>query len=303
MHEIIPDIKGLKEEANAIILAHNYQRPDVQDIADYVGDSLGLAMAAAKTNADVIVFCGVDFMAETAKILNPKRTVLVPDRNALCPLAKMLSQEDIKRARAENPSARVVLYVNTHAQEKALADIVCTSANAPQIVAAMDSDAVIFGPDINMVHYLRNTGKRIISVPARGYCPTHERITLADVVKAKKEHPDAKLVVHPETLPVVQDAADKVASTDGMIRYCRESGAREFIIGTETGIIHRLKKECPGKSFYPASGKALCPNMKLTTLEKVRDCLKDRKYEITVPDDVAKKARAAIEEMLKFTGK
>ncbi|MBM3309669.1 MAG: quinolinate synthase NadA, partial [Candidatus Altiarchaeales archaeon] len=251
------EIKKLKEERNAVILSHNYQRPEVQDIADFLGDSYGLSREAAKTKADIIVFCGVDFMAETAKILNPEKTVLLPAREALCPMAMLLTSQQIIEAKKRHPDAEVVLYVNTHAEQKALADYVCTSGNAVKVVNAVKSDTVIFGPDVNLTYYVqKRTKKRLITVPERGVCQTHHQITLKDVLNARKEHPNAKVVVHPETPPAVQDMADHIASTEGIINYCKKSKSREFIIGTENGILYRMGKEIPGKKFHQASPMA-----------------------------------------------
>ncbi|MDD5111679.1 MAG: quinolinate synthase NadA [Candidatus Altiarchaeota archaeon] len=296
------EIRALKKERNAVILAHNYQRPEVQDVADYLGDSYGLSREAAKTDADVIVFCGVDFMAETAKILNPEKTVLIPAVEALCPMAMLLTSDDIVKARKQYPGAEVVLYINTHASEKALCDCVCTSGNAVKVVNAMKSDTIIFGPDLNLAHYVRKrTGKRIVPVPEKGVCPTHHQITLKDVEQARKKHPDAKLVVHPEVPAEVQDVADHIASTEGIIEYCKKSPGKEFIIGTEKGILYRMHKEIPGKKFYPASDMAICPTMKTITLEKVLSSLKNMQNRVEVPQDTAIKARKSIERMLEIT--
>lgn len=295
-------IKELKKERNAIILAHNYQRPEVQDIADFLGDSYGLSREAAETDADVIVFCGVDFMAETAKILNPEKIVLIPALEALCPMAMLLTSEQIHEAKKQYPNSEVVLYVNTHAAQKALADCVCTSGNAVQVVNAMKSDTIIFGPDVNLSYYVqKRTKKKIVSVPENGICPTHHQITLKDVEKARLEHPKAKLVVHPEVPPEVQDTADHIASTEGIIEYCKKSKGREFIIGTEKGILYRMHKEIPGKKFYKASDMALCPTMKTITLEKVLSSLQNMQNRVEVPEEIAVKARKALQKMLEIT--
>jgi len=295
-------IRKLKKERNAVILAHNYQRPEVQDLADFIGDSYGLSRQAAETKADVIVFCGVDFMAETAKILNPEKTVLIPALEALCPMAMLLTSNHIVEARKRYPGAEVVLYVNTHAEQKALADCVCTSGNAVEVVNAMGSDTVIFGPDVNLAHYVqRRSVKKIVPVPEKGICYTHHQITLKDVELARKKHPNAKLVVHPEVPPEVQEAADSIASTTGIIEYCRKSGAKEFIIGTEKGILYRMGKDMPGKKFYPASEMAVCATMKTITLEKVLYSLETLQNQIEVPGGVAEKARKALQRMLEIT--
>lgn len=293
------EILKLKKEKNAVILAHNYQRPEIQDIADFVGDSLGLSIEASKTKADVIVFCGVDFMAETAKIINPKKMILLPEK-AACPMAMMLSVEEIEKAKQEY-NVPVVLYVNTHASCKALADYVCTSANAVKVISSVKSDTIIFGPDKNLAEYVRrNTDKKIIAIPKDGLCPTHHQISLNDVNMAKNLHKNAVFIAHPETTTEVQDASDYVSSTEQMIKYCRDSDAKEFIIGTENGIIYRMKKEMPEKEFYPSSKTAICPNMKMTVLESVLNSLKYERYEIKLDEEVIKKAKKSIDRMLEL---
>ncbi|ODS41545.1 MAG: quinolinate synthase, partial [Candidatus Altiarchaeales archaeon WOR_SM1_79] len=297
------EIEKLKEKRNAIVMAHNYQRPEIQDIADFIGDSLKLAQTAERTNADVLVFCGVDFMAETAAIINPEKKVLVPDPEASCPMANMLSVDDLLLAEKKFPDADIVLYINTKADVKAEADCVCTSANATRIVDSMESDTILFGPDKNLAYHVKIIGKskkQIIQVPEHGLCPTHHQISGWDTVGAKRKHPDAKLVVHPECIPEVQEMADHIASTDGMIDYCMQSPDKEFIIGTENGILHRMRKEMPDKRFYPASETSICPNMKMHTLEKVRDVLENMNNEVTVPSKIANRARGAIDRMLEL---
>ncbi len=295
----IKEIKKLKKEKNAVILAHNYQRPEIQDIADFVGDSLGLSIEASKTKADTIVFCGVDFMAETAKIINPGKQVLIPEK-AFCPMAMMLSPGEIKSAK-EKYNVPVVLYVNTHAACKALADYACTSANAVKVINSIDSDTVIFGPDKNLADYVRRkTKKKIISVPEDGMCPVHHQISPGDVKRAKDMHKNAKVVVHPETKTDVQKLADFVGSTEQMINYCKNSYNSEFIIGTENGIIYRMEKKMPGKKFYPASETAICTNMKMTTLESVFNSLKHEKFEINLDEKIIKDAKLGIERMLEL---
>jgi quinolinate synthase len=293
------DILKLKKEKNAVILAHNYQVPEIQDVADFVGDSLELARQATKTDADIILFCGVDFMAETAKILNPDKRVIVPDKNACCPMADMLKSDYLKKVKKENPQAEVVLYVNTKASEKAEADCICTSANADKIVNAMNSDTIIFGPDMNLAYYVqKRTKKKIIVAPPTGMCITHHLMTLADLMDAKEKHPKAITVVHPECIPELQEAADAIASTSGILRYCRESSAKEFIIGTENGMLYRLEKEIPSKRFYPLTERAICVNMKKNTLQKAHDALVSETPAVTVPKDVALRAEKAIQRML-----
>lgn len=296
------NIERLKDGKNAVILAHNYQRPEIQDIADFVGDSLELSQKAIKTDADMIIFCGVDFMAETASILNPGKKVLIPDLGAICPMAQQLETEELLDAKRKYPDAEVVLYINTLAEDKAHADCICTSANAAQIVDLMDSDLILFGPDSNLAHYVRHrTSKEIISIPEYGLCPTHHQITVADLMDAREKHPEAKLVVHPECIPEIQESADHIASTSGIFRYCRASAEKEFLIGTEVGMLHRLEKEIPEKRFYPLSIYAVCPHMKMHTLEKVERALETGEPEITVRKGVADKARKAIERMLELS--
>jgi quinolinate synthase len=291
------EIRKLKEERDAILLVHNYQLPEVQDIADLTGDSLELSRAAATMDGDVIVFCGVDFMAETAVILSPEKTVLLPAEDACCPMAQMVSADDIRAARVQHPDAAVVCYVNTTAEVKAESDICCTSANAVKVVNAVEQDEILFVPDRNLGMYAqRFTRKKIL--PWEGYCIVHDRITPAQVAAARKAHPKAVVLVHPECRPEVIDCADHVASTSGIIREVSTSRAQEFIIGTETGILHRLKKECPDKQCYPLSEAAVCSNMRKTDLPKVRDSLKTLLPRIMVPQDIADRARGAIERML-----
>jgi len=296
------DIARLKHEVNAVILAHNYQRPEVQDIADFVGDSLNLSRKAMETKAGVIVFCGVDFMAETAKILNPDRKVLMPEPRAACPMAAALSLDALRKAQKGHPGAETVLYVNTHADAKALCDCVCTSANAPKVVGSMDSEEVIFGPDSNLGYFAsRQTSKKVINVPEHGLCPTHHQITLADVVFAKEDHPDAMLLAHPECIPEIQDMAGHIASTEGMVSFARSSKGKEFIVATENGLLHRLRKEAPGKLFFPASQYSICPNMKMTTLDKILHVLKTQENEVLLDKRVMDRARAPIERMLSLS--
>ena len=298
---IIEEINKLKRERNAIILAHNYQKSTVQDIADFVGDSLKLAQEATRADSEVIVFCGVTFMAETAKILNPDKKILIPDI-ARCSMAQLLSPGEVIEAKKGYPGAEVVLYINTLAESKAEADCMCTSANATEIVNSMDSDLVLFGPDKNLADYVRGrTKKTIISIPEYGLCPTHHQISKEDVIGLKNIHPDAKLVVHPECILEVQRLADHIASTDGMIDFCKKSESKEFIIGTENGILHRLRKEIPKKKFYPASSTTICPDMKMITLEKIKKSLEKEKFEIIVPKQVAERAERAIERMLELS--
>jgi quinolinate synthase len=297
--EITEKIRKLKKERNAVILAHNYQLPEIQDIADYVGDSLGLSIQASNTVADVIVFCGVYFMAETAKILSPAKTVLIPDAKAGCPMADMITAAELDKLKARHPGARVLCYVNTTAQVKAKCDVCCTSGNAEKIVRDLfcPGDEIIFVPDRYLATWIAGLlGRNFIVWP--GYCPTHVKILPEDIIRKKKLHPQAEVLVHPECPPAVTALADRVLSTEGMCRRAGTPGVEEFIIGTETGILHRLKKENPGKAFYPASDRALCPNMKRTTLEKVLWSLQEVEHEVTVPEEIMHKAAICLQKMI-----
>ncbi len=297
--ELVEKINRLRKEKNAVILAHNYQIPEVQDIADYVGDSLGLSIQASRTTADVIVFCGVYFMAETAKILSPEKTVLIPDKKAGCPMADMITVEELRKLKREHPLAKVLCYVNTTADVKAECDVCCTSGNAERIVreAFRSDDEIIFAPDQYLAHYISTqVGRDFISW--KGYCPTHVKILPEDIAMKRSLHQGAEVFVHPECTPAVTGLADKVLSTEGMCRYIKASKAKEFIIGTEAGILHRLKKENPDKLFYPASERAVCPNMKLTTLEKVLWSFEEMRHEVIVPPAVIEKAKKSLEIML-----
>jgi quinolinate synthase len=288
----------LKTEKNAVILAHNYQIDEVQDIADFVGDSLQLSQEAAKIKSSIIVFCGVHFMAETAKIISPQRKVLLPDENAGCPMADMITDKELAEFKAKYPDAVVVCYVNTSARVKALSDICCTSSNAIKVVNSIPKDKqIIFIPDKYLGSYVqKQTGRELILW--NGYCPTHARVSVKSLSAIKKEHPLAVSLVHPECAPDVADFADKVLSTGQMLIFVKQSQQKEFIIGTEIGIIHRLQKENPGKVFYPVSGQTICPNMKLINLEKILWSLEEEKYEITLPEDIIAGAKTAIERML-----
>jgi len=294
---IISEITKLKKQKNAIILVHNYQRPEVQDIADFTGDSLELSQQAAKTSAAVIVFCGVHFMAETAYIINPRKTVLMPEIEAGCPMADMITAEALVKRKKELTGVTVVCYVNSSAAVKAESDICCTSANAVKVVQSLGDKEILFVPDQYLGEWVaQKTGNKMHLWP--GFCPTHMKILPEDILKLKKEYPAAVALVHPECRAEAKTAADEVLSTGGMIRYVRESTARIFIIGTETGIIHRLQKENPGKHFIPVTDKAICPNMKRITLEKVLWSLQDMKYPVIVPENIRSKALSAVERML-----
>ncbi len=298
---MIEEILALKKKRNAVILAHNYQIPEVQDVADLVGDSLELSRAAAHLDAEVIVFCGVDFMAETAAILSPQKKVVLPEKGAWCPMAHMITPDQLKDLKALYPEAAVVCYVNSTAEVKAESDICCTSANGVQVVNSLPQKQVIFVPDRNLAAYVaRHTEKRII--PWNGYCYVHDRFTPDEVLAARAQHPQAEVLVHPECRPEVIDLADYVYSTAGMGRHARASKAHEFIIGTEVGMLYRLKKENPGKEFYPLSEKAFCQNMKKTDLAKVLRALQTLEPLVTVPEETASRARRAIERMLAVKG-
>ncbi len=299
--ELVEKILNLKAKKKAIILVHNYQLGEVQDIADFIGDSLELSQKAAKTDAEVIVFCGVHFMAETASIICPDKTVLLPDLHAGCPMANMITAQALREKKKEYPRATVVCYVNTSAAVKAESDICCTSANAVRLVEKLtDVEDIIFVPDQYLGSYVASqTGKKMILWP--GYCPTHIRILPQDIMRRKAEHPQAKAIVHPECRPEVKALADAVLSTGGMIRFARETDAREIIVGTEIGIIHRLQKENPEKKFIPASEQAICPRMKLITLETILWSLENMTHEIKVPERIRRRARAAVDKMLEVT--
>lgn len=296
---LIADIKRLREQRHAVILAHNYQRPEVQDIADFTGDSLGLSRQAARTDAQVIVFCGVHFMAQTAKLLSPQKTVLLPEVEAGCPMADMITPERLRAFKAQYPGAPVVAYVNTTAEVKAESDICCTSANAVEVVRSLDAEIVLFVPDRNLGRWVAKhvPEKRVICYD--GFCPTHEFITADMVRDARDQHPGAIVMAHPECLEEVVEIADVVLSTSGMLRHARESDAREFIVATEMGILHPLQTDSPEKRFYPMF-VALCPNMKLTTLESLKQSLERSIHAIEVPEDVAATARRTVERMVEI---
>jgi len=294
-------ILALKKQKSAVILAHNYQLPEVQDVADFVGDSLGLSIEASKTGAEIIVFCGVNFMAETAKILNPKKKILMPEPKAGCPMAGMINEQQLEELKLSHPKAKVVCYINSTAQIKALSDVCCTSSNAVEIVRSFGDEEVVFVPDQYLGNWVeKNLNKKMVLW--NGYCNIHNKILPEHVAQKKKEHPKALVMAHPECTPGVLALADKVASTSGMVKLPGASNAPEFIVATEVGILHQLKKLYPGKAFYPAYDDALCPNMKLTTLEKVLWALEDEKNEILVDEAVAKKASRSIDAMLRGSG-
>ena len=295
---ITKKILELKEQRDAVILAHNYQLGEIHDIADFVGDSLDLSQKAAQTDAKVIVFCGVHFMAETASLLCPDKIVLIPDEHAGCPMADMVTVEDLRKKKSESPDASVVCYINTTAAVKTECDICCTSSNALKVVSTIpEGKPIIFVPDRYLGAFAAaQSDREMILWP--GYCPTHQRITADDIVKLKKQYPEAQVVVHPECRSDVTALADKALGTGGMMRYARESEHKDFIIGTEIGIIYRLRKENPSKRFIPASEQAICPNMKLITLEKILWSLEGMVYQVSVPEELRDRARKPVERML-----
>lgn len=300
MSSIQNEIKQLKEEKNAIILAHNYQPKEIQEIADFLGDSLELCIKASEIeDKDLVVFCGVDFMAETAHILNPDKKIVIPDLNAECPMAHMLPEEELLKAKEEHPDAGVILYVNSIAEAKQHADTLCTSANAVKITESLPHDKILFGPDNNLgAHVSERTDKEIIPTPKGGHCYVHKLFHVEDVELKREEYPNAIIICHPECNIEVQQACDEVLSTGGMIRFIKENDAEEFVIGTEIDMITRLNSEIPGKKLYPMLEGAICETMKLHTLEKVRDALKNEEPVIILPDEVADKSLKAVKHML-----
>lgn len=300
MKSIEEQIQELKEQRGAIIIAHNYQVDEVQAIADFTGDSLELSRKAAALSNDVVVFCGVHFMAETAAILSPQKTILIPDPHAGCPMADMITADKVRALKAEHPGAKVVCYVNSSAEVKAESDICCTSSNAVDVVKSLGNVEVIFVPDRNLGSFVAETlGKELILY--NGFCPTHERIRDVDVLALKKAHPDALVLAHPECSRPVRELADELLSTGQMCRFAQTSEHKEFIIATELGINYRLKTENPGKTFYPVNpDRAVCPNMKKITLEKILWSLQEMKHRVTVPEETARRAVGSIERMLKI---
>ena len=292
------ELRELAGARNAVILAHNYQRAEVQDAADFVGDSLELARKAAATDADVILFCGVHFMAETAKILSPQKTVLMPETEAGCPMADMVTADRLRALKAEHPGAVVVAYVNTSAAVKAETDICCTSANAVEIVSRVPADReIIFVPDQHLGDWVRRqTGRDMVLWP--GYCPTHALILPQDIEARRREHPEAKVMAHPECNRAVVDLADVVTSTSGMLRFPEGDDARTYIVATEVGLLTGLRKRYPERTFVAASDYAVCPNMKLTTLESAIDALRDGRGEIVVPPEISVRALRAVQRMV-----
>ncbi len=295
--ELQDRIRGLLKEKNAIMLAHNYQRAEIQEIADLTGDSYELSVRASKTDADVIVFCGVRFMAESAKILSPGKTVLLPNADAGCPMADMIDAGELARLKSLHPGAYVVSYVNTNADVKALSDVCCTSSNAVSIVKAVPAEKVIFVPDKNLGSYVRQFVDKEMIV-WDGYCPTHHHVYPEEVALLKQKYPGAPFLCHPECRPEVVGLADRIASTSGIIRYAREDPHTEFIIGTEEGILYQLRRNSPEKRFIPASRGFVCPNMKRTRLEDVAAALEKGRHEIKLSPKTIEKARVPLERMI-----
>ena len=303
MNETIERLTKLKKERNAVILAHIYQLPEIQDIADFVGDSLDLSRKAAQTSADVIVFCGVHFMAETAAILSPEKKVLIPDTGAGCPMADMITAQRLREFKKQYAGAKVVAYVNTSAAVKAESDICCTSSNAADIVKSVDAETIIFVPDRNLGSYVQKvcaqgaSGKKMVLW--NGFCPTHNNIIFPEnILKLKEEYPTAEVLAHPECRPETLELADYALSTGQMCKHVAQSPKKDFIIGTENGILYKLKKDNPDKNFYPASPLAVCPNMKKITLAKTIDVLLNMKNIVSVPEDIREKAELPIRKML-----
>jgi quinolinate synthase len=298
--QLIKQIEKLKADRGAVILAHNYQPGEIQDLADFTGDSLGLSIQASQTDADVIVFCGVRFMAETAAILSPEKTVLLPEKSAGCPMADMITADQLRQLKQENPDALVVCYVNSTAEVKAESDYCCTSSNAVEIVNSLPEDKrIIFVPDQHLGQFVaERTGRKLILWP--GYCTTHVLITADDIKAARAKYPDAIVMAHPECTEPVKEASDELLSTGQMLKFAAKSTAKRFIIATEMGIIHTLKKQNPGTEFFPASERAICPNMKKITADKVIGSLQEMKYKITVPETISIKAKKALDRMVEI---
>lgn len=296
--QTVQKILELKRQRNAVIIAHLYQWPEVQDIADFVGDSLELSRKAKDTDADVIVFCGVWFMAETAKILNPSKVVLIPERDAGCPMADMITVKDVMDLRAAHPKAAVVCYVNSSAEVKAHSDICCTSSNAVRVVESLKEKEIIFIPDRNLGRYVARFVPDKTFFYHDGYCPTHNKITAQDVERVRQIRPDTPILVHPECLPEVIDLADFTGSTSQIIDYAVRSERQEFVIGTEIGVLHRLQKLCPGKRFYSLHAAMVCPNMKKTNLDSLLQSLDKMQYAIELDDAIIRKALVSLQRML-----
>ncbi|RUM44657.1 MAG: quinolinate synthase [Desulfurobacterium sp.] len=301
MEKLLERIRELKESKKAVILAHYYVDGAIQDVADFVGDSLELARKAREVECDIIVLCGVYFMAETAKILNPERKVLIPYYKAGCLMADMAIAEEIKEFKEKNPDYVVVTYVNSSADVKAVSDICCTSANAVKVIEAVESGKILFVPDRNLGEFVAEKVKGKEIKLWNGYCPVHQKLTVDEVVRKKKENPDALFVAHPECRKRVRDMADFVGSTSKIVKFVKETTAKKVIVGTERGIIHQLKKVRPDVEFIPAYSEFTCDQMKMITVERLLKCLETEQFEITVPEEIAGKARVAIERMLRVS--
>jgi quinolinate synthase len=298
-HEKVKRINKLKKERNAVILVHNYQIGEVQEVGDFIGDSLELSQKAARVNEEIIIFCGVHFMAETAAILSPNKTVLIPDDSAGCPMADMITAEDMRKWKKNYPGRKVICYVNTTAEVKAECDVCCTSANALMVVESVEGEEILFAPDKNLALYIARKSKKKI-IPWDGYCYVHNNIRTRHVREQRQKYPDAEFWVHPESRPEVIDMADKVLSTGGMVKEARTTRKKNIIVGTESGMVYGLQKENPGRNFFPVKERALCSNMKKITLRKVLASLEEKKYRVEVPCDIADRARGAIEKMVKL---
>ncbi len=294
MSDVKDRITELKEKKGAVILAHNYQLPEIQDIADFIGDSLELSVKSEKIEKDLIVFCGVDFMAEQAKVLNPGKKVLIPTKAALCPMAALLPRWLLERYREQYPGVPVVLYVNTHADAKALADYIVTSANAADVVSRIDSDRILFGPDANLADYVaEKTGKEVIPIPPSGHCAVHQTIAPIEVQELIEAHPDAEVMAHPECTRETRKLAHYVGSTSQMLRHAKESSSKKFIVVTEKGLVYRMQKEMPDKTFIPVE-TAICTNMKKINLDNLLKSLQEEIYEVEIGPDIAERVRQTL---------
>ena len=291
-------IKQLANERDALLIVHNYERDEIQEIADITGDSLALSIEAKKTAKQVIVFCGVHFMAESAAILAPEKTVLVPRADAGCPMADMVTVEGLRELKKQHPDATVVTYVNSSAAVKAESDICCTSSNAISVARSLDAKKLLLVPDRNLGHYIAKNIPDKECILWEGYCPTHDQLTVEEIKQAKAEHPDALFMVHPECRPEVLELADHICSTSGMYEFAANNPAKKFIVGTENGILWRLRKDNPDKEFIMPSQVLICPDMKLTRLEDVLHCLENMEPRVTVPEDIRVKAKRALDRML-----
>ena len=291
-------IKQLAAEKNALLIAHNYERDEIQEIADVTGDSLALSIEAAKTDKQVIVFCGVHFMAESAAILAPEKTVLLPRADAGCPMADMVTAKGLRKLKQQHPDATVVTYVNSSAEVKAESDICCTSSNAISVARSVEAKKLLLVPDRNLGRYIAKQVPEKECIFWEGYCPTHDQLKIEEIKQAKADHPDALFMVHPECQPEILELADHICSTSGMYEYTAQSSAKKFIVGTENGILWRLKKENPDKEFIMPSNCLVCPDMKLTRLEDVLHCLETMEPQVTVDEDIRVKAKSALDKML-----